>query len=65
MLSLLLTDRGTMGDGVIDLPAIGEMVADAVYRGLVEVYIFSALDRWLRPGEDVVRVTKEHLRDFA
>ena len=43
----------------------GRWSPTAVYRGLVEVYIFSALDRWLRPGEDVVRVTKEHLRDFA
>ena len=33
--------------------------------GLVEVDIFSALDWWLRPGEDVVRVTKEPFRDFV
>ena len=34
-LSLLLADRGMMGDGVIDLPALVELVADAGYRDLV------------------------------
>ena len=66
-LSLLLADRGMMRDGVIDLPAIEEMVTDAGYRGLVEVEIFAALDGcwWFRPGEDVVRVAKERFRNFV
>ena len=54
-----------MGDGVIDRPVIGEMVADAGYRGFVEVEIFVALDWWRSHGEDVVRVTKEPFRDFV
>ena len=33
--------------------------------GLVEVDIFSALDWWLRPGADVVRVTNEPFRVFV
>ena len=61
----LLADRGMMGDGVIDLPAIGAMVAAAGYRGFIEVEIFSALDWWLRPPEEVVRITRERFRDFV
>ena len=61
----LLADRAMMGDGVIDLPAIGAMVASAGYRGFIEVEIFSALDWWRRPREEVVRVTKERFRDFV
>ncbi|WP_163849105.1 sugar phosphate isomerase/epimerase family protein [Pseudooceanicola aestuarii] len=47
----LLTDRGMMGDGVIDLPGIAAMMRAAGYNGPVEVEIFSA-DWWARdPGE--------------
>jgi sugar phosphate isomerase/epimerase/transposase len=41
-----LNDRGMMGDGVIDLPRLDALVADAGWRGLTEVEIFS--DRWSR-----------------
>ncbi len=41
----LLTDRGMMGDGVIDFPAIRRMVEAAGYRGIQEVEIFSE-DWW-------------------
>ena len=54
-----------MGDGVIDRPVIGEMVADAGYRGFVEVEIFVALDWWRRHGKEAVRVTKECFRDLV
>ncbi|MBT9432350.1 sugar phosphate isomerase/epimerase [Candidatus Sodalis endolongispinus] len=52
----LLTDRGMMGDGVIDLPRLCQSVADAGYRGLYEVEIFSA-DHWWRQPVDVTLST--------
>jgi sugar phosphate isomerase/epimerase len=57
----VLNDRGMMGDGVIDIPAIRGMVEKAHYDGLVEVEIFSAADWWTRPIEDTLRVCKERL----
>jgi sugar phosphate isomerase/epimerase len=50
----LLTDRGMMGDGVIDLPAIRGMVEAAGYAGRHEVEIFSAETWWKRPPEEVL-----------
>lgn len=50
----LLLDRGMMGDGVIDLPAIRRMIDAAGYHGPEEVEIFSKLDWWTRPGDEVV-----------
>lgn len=50
----LLLDRGMMGDGVIDLPAIRSMIEAAGYHGPEEVEIFSKLDWWTRPGDEVV-----------
>jgi sugar phosphate isomerase/epimerase len=55
----LLLDRGMMGDGVIDLPRIGGWIDKAGYRGLTEVEIFSSLDWWKRPGDEVLRVCIE------
>ncbi|MGP4141375.1 MAG: sugar phosphate isomerase/epimerase family protein [Sodalis sp. (in: enterobacteria)] len=52
----LLTDRGMMGDGVIDLPRLCQRVADDGYRGLYEVEIFSA-DAWWRQPVDVTLST--------
>ncbi|HVY59221.1 MAG TPA: sugar phosphate isomerase/epimerase family protein [Xanthobacteraceae bacterium] len=49
----LLTDRGMMGDGVIDLAGIRAMIEKAGYRGLQEVEIFSE-DWWDRPGDEVL-----------
>jgi sugar phosphate isomerase/epimerase len=48
-----------MGDGVIDLPRIGGWIDRAGYRGLTEVEIFSSLDWWTRPGEEVLRTCIE------
>ncbi|RVG97309.1 sugar phosphate isomerase/epimerase [Sinorhizobium meliloti] len=46
-----LTDRGMMGDGIIDLKAIEEIMRRAGFRGGLEVEIFST-DWWARdPGE--------------
>ena len=49
----LLNDRGMMGDGVIDFPAIRAMVEAAGYRGIQEVEIFSE-DWWGRSGDEVL-----------
>ena len=55
----ILLDRGMMGDGVIDLPAIRRMVEAAGFHGYQEVEIFSAEDWWKRPGDEVIRTCIE------
>jgi sugar phosphate isomerase/epimerase len=55
----MLTDRGMMGDGIIDLPRIRKLVQKAGYRGFTEVEIFSANDWWKRPGDEVLRTCIE------
>lgn len=60
-----LTDRGMMGDGVIDLRAIRGQMEAAGYQGAVEVEIFSALDWWRRDPQEVVDVAAERLRSVC
>lgn len=55
----MLLDRGMMGDGVIDIPAIRQMVEEAGYDGLIEVEIFSRDNWWRRPAEEVLRTCIE------
>jgi sugar phosphate isomerase/epimerase len=55
----LLLDRGMMGDGVIDLPAIRRMVEAAGFHGHQEVEIFSAENWWKRPGDEVLKTCIE------
>ena len=55
----LLTDRGMMGDGVIDLPRIRAWIEGAGYGGTVEVEIFSAENWWKRDADEVLRICKE------
>jgi len=55
----LLTDRGMMGDGVIDLPRLRAMVEANGFTGLNEVEIFSALDWWKRDADEVLRTIVE------
>jgi sugar phosphate isomerase/epimerase len=50
----LLTDRGMMGDGVIDIPRVRALVEAAGFTGLNEVEIFSALDWWRRDADEVM-----------
>jgi sugar phosphate isomerase/epimerase len=50
----LLNDRGMMGDGVVELKKIRGWVEAAGYQGYSEVEIFSELDWWQRPGEEVL-----------
>ena len=55
----LVLDRGMMGDGVIDLRAFRRMIEAAGYHGPQEVEIFSTLDWWKRPGDEVLRTCIE------
>jgi sugar phosphate isomerase/epimerase len=55
----LLLDRGMMGDGVIDLRNIREMVEAAGYRGHCEVEILSANNWWKRDPDEVLRICIE------
>jgi len=57
----LVSDRGMMGDGVIDLRRIRSWVEAAGYRGFQEVEIFSELDWWKRDPDEVLRTCKERL----
>lgn len=50
----LLSDRGMMGDGVIELKKIRQWVEAAGFEGYAEVEIFSALDWWQRTGEETL-----------
>ena len=47
----LLSDRGMMGDGVIELKKIRGWMEGADYSGHAEVEIFSQLDWWQREGD--------------
>jgi sugar phosphate isomerase/epimerase len=55
----LVSDRGMMGDGVIDLPLIRSWMEGAGFGGFQEVEIFSELDWWKRDPDEVLRVCKE------
>ena len=55
----LLTDRGMMGDDVIDIPGIRAEIEAAVFTGLNEVEIFSALDWWARDADEVLATIVE------
>jgi len=57
----MLNDRGMMGDGVIDFPAIRRMIEAAGYRGIQEVEIFSD-DWWSRPGDEVLATAMERFK---
>lgn len=50
----LLSDRGMMGDGVIELRKLRGWVEQAGYAGYSEVEIFSELDWWKRSGDEVL-----------
>ena len=55
----LLLDRGMMGDGVIDFPRIRGWIERAGYRSCTEIEIFSKLDWWTRPGDEVLKTCIE------
>lgn len=56
-----LTDRGMMGDGVIDLRGLRAQVEAAGYQGPVEVEIFSSLDWWQRDPAEILDIARERL----
>jgi sugar phosphate isomerase/epimerase len=58
----LRLDRGMMGDGVIDIPAIRRWIQAAGYEGQFEVEIFSERNWWKRDPDEVVRVVKERFQ---
>jgi sugar phosphate isomerase/epimerase len=58
----LRVDRGMMGDGVIDLPALRASVEAAGYHGYVEVEIFSRRNWWRRDPDEVIGVIKERVQ---
>ncbi|ASY59682.1 sugar phosphate isomerase/epimerase family protein [Sinorhizobium sp. CCBAU 05631] len=58
----MLTDRGMMGDGVIDLKEIRGMIEAADFLGAQEVEIFSADNWWKRPAEEVIATCVERFR---
>ena len=58
----LRLDRGMMGDGVIDLPALRRSVEAAGYDGYVEVEIFSQRNWWQRDPDEVIGVIKDRFR---
>ncbi|SHH15788.1 sugar phosphate isomerase/epimerase family protein [Cognatishimia maritima] len=55
----LLTDRGMMGDGVIDIRGLRSDVEAEGFAGLVEVEIFSADNWWRRDADEVMQVIIE------
>ena len=59
----LVSDRGMMGDGVIDLPLIRSWVESAGYAGFQEVEIFSELDWWKRDPDEVLLTCIQRHRD--
>jgi len=54
----LLTDRGMMGDGVIDLPLMRGWMEQAGYRGFHEVEILSAGNWWRRDPDEVLAICR-------
>ncbi|MEZ0491891.1 sugar phosphate isomerase/epimerase family protein [Kineococcus sp. TBRC 1896] len=60
----LLLDRGMMGDGLIDLPHLSGLVADAGFAGPVEVEILS--ERWwAEDPDDVARLLRKRFEEFV
>ncbi|NYD21439.1 sugar phosphate isomerase/epimerase family protein [Kineococcus aurantiacus] len=60
----LLLDRGMMGDGLIDLPRVSRLVADAGYTGPVEVEILSTR-WWAEDPDDVTRTLRKRFEEFV
>ena len=52
----LLSDRGMMGDGVVELKKIRGWIEATGFAGFSEVEIFSNLDWWQRPGAETLDV---------
>jgi sugar phosphate isomerase/epimerase len=57
----ILNDRGMMGDGVIDIPAVRSAVEAQGFTGYSEIEIFSN-DWWEKPIDEVLRTCIERHR---
>ncbi|WP_434359984.1 sugar phosphate isomerase/epimerase [Parasalinivibrio latis] len=55
----ILSDRGMMGDGVIDIPQIHGMMEKSGYHGMSEVEIFSAEHWWKKSGDEIMETIVE------
>jgi len=60
----LLTDRGLMGDGCIDIPAIRAMVEAAGFRGFNEVEVFSEA-YWSQDQDAYLKLIVERYRSVT
>ncbi len=58
----MLTDRGMMGDGVIDIPRLRSLAEANGFTGLNEVEIFSKEDWWRRDADEVLSTIVERAR---
>lgn len=61
----LLSDRGMMGDGVIELRKIRSWMEATGYSGYAEVEIFSQSDWWQREGDAVLATCVERHRSVV
>jgi sugar phosphate isomerase/epimerase len=61
----LVTDRGMMGDGVIDISGLRTAVDAAGYDGPIEVEIFSSRDWWTRDPDEVLTVMKARFERYV
>ena len=61
----LRLDRGMMGDGIIDIPRIRQLVEATGYNGFHEVEIFSARNWWQRNPDEVVEVIKDRYLTYV
>jgi len=61
----LLTDRGMMGDGVIDLRLLRSWLEESGYRGFHEVEIFSSNNWWKRDPDEVLTTCKVRHRECS
>ena len=58
----MLSDRGMMGDGIIDIAGIRAMVESEGFNGLNEVEIFSAQNWWKRDADEVMEIIVDRAR---
>jgi sugar phosphate isomerase/epimerase len=58
----MLTDRGMMGDGVIDISGFRALVENGGFNGLSEVEIFSKQNWWKRDADEVLKTITERAR---
>lgn len=61
----LLTDRGMMGDGVIDIRRLRGLAEQNGFSGLYEVEIFSALNWWTRDPDEVLSTVIERAQSVC